>query len=80
MQMPAVRLPQDSTTPCSQDALVMLREVINDRLLNVAKGALALALEVQTNRAAYSLLDHMVTVGETNSQPSGELAPDGGFS
>jgi hypothetical protein len=46
MQMPAVRLPQDSTTPCSQDALVMLREVINDRLLNVAKGALALALEV----------------------------------
>jgi len=50
---------------------VLLAEFIDDSGFDIAESLFAFALEVQTNRAAYALLYHVVSVDEPQSEPSG---------
>src|SRR5262249_56627579 len=71
------RAQHDTTSGGKHTALsAQLRD---DLFLDIAKSLLALAFEKGTDRTAQSLLDHVVRVGKFKSEPSGELAPDGGF-
>ena len=71
--------PQDRTTSGRDDTLRPSRDLIDRRFFEVAETFFSLALEIGTDRAAQSLLDPVVRVGERDLQSACQLAADCGF-
>ncbi|MCY1307505.1 hypothetical protein D9M70_574310 [compost metagenome] len=70
--MLAVGLAQHGAAAGRQHAVGVGGQVGDDRLLDVAEGGFALAIEKITDRAADALLDHMIGVDEGSVQPSAQ--------
>ena len=78
-QAPAVLRPEHGATAGGENTGKTFRQIMNDRLFDVAESVLALTLEKIANRAAQALLDHVIGIGEWKVQPPGQLAPDSGL-
>ena len=73
--MPAIGFAQDSAAASRKHAERLLGQFVDDGFFDIAKRCLAFALEKFPDRAAQTLLDHMVGVGERQSEPAGQLTP-----
>lgn len=78
-QVQAVGGPQHYAATGRQHAFLIQRELVDDRLLDIAESIFPLPLEVRADGATDPLLNHMVGIKERQLQPPGELPPDGGF-
>lgn len=80
LQVLAIDRPQHRTAARRQNAGLAQRQLINDRLLEVTKWLLAFPFKERADGQADALLDDVIGVQEGPSQPSGQMAPDRGFS
>jgi hypothetical protein len=79
-QVLAVVRPEHGTaTRGNHRAIIKCRDFLDHLRLNIPKRGLALVLEVHTDRAADTLLDHVVRVDERTVQMTGQLAADSGL-
>ncbi len=60
----AVLRPEHGAAAGGENAGKTFRQIMDDRLFDVAESVLALTLEKIANRAAQALLDHVVGIGE----------------
>ena len=79
MQALAIGRAQHRTPAGREHSACLLRQFVDDRLLNIAKAGLPFPLEIVADGAAKPLLNDVVGVEERKLQPPGELSPDGGF-
>jgi hypothetical protein len=78
-QAVTVRLPQHGPASGREDPVGQLHQILERALLEIPESSFPLTSEKITDRAADLLLDHVIRIPEGESEPPGELAPDGGF-
>ena len=71
---------QDGSTTGRQHAICLLRQLIDDRLLDITEAFLAFALEELPDGAADALLDQMVRVPKRQIKSACQLSADCRFS
>ncbi len=78
--MLSIRRPQDRPATGRQNARRLLRQSVNDFLLNVAKPRFAFTLKKLTDRAPQTGLYRVIRVNKGKLQPPRELPSNRGFS
>jgi hypothetical protein len=73
----AISRPQHGTAACGQNTAAVLGQLVDGRFFKIAKSRFPLALEELADRAAHSMLDHVVRIYEAPTQSPRQLPADG---